>query len=146
MSLDSGLVQELLERAREAGTAFVNGDALPYAEIATTADDFAIFGPFGGPALLGGSAFRAASARVAAQFAHGVCTIEPVAAYASGDLAVLVMVERQTCQIAGRPEQDWSLRITLVFRREGSGWKVVHRHADPLTRRRTVAEAAQLSA
>ena len=30
------------------------------------------------------------------------------------------------------PEQDWSLRLTLVFRRVGDRWQIVHRHADPL--------------
>jgi hypothetical protein len=29
------------------------------------------------------------------------------------------------------PDQDWSLRVTLVFRRKGSKWRQVHRHADP---------------
>ena len=32
----------------------------------------------------------------------------------------------------GSPEQDWSLRVTLVYRREGDEWRLVHRHADPL--------------
>jgi len=30
------------------------------------------------------------------------------------------------------PDQDWSLRVTLVFLREGPEWRLVHRHADPL--------------
>jgi ketosteroid isomerase-like protein len=51
--------------------------------------------------------------------------------YASDDLAVLVGVERQHGTVAGL-DQDWSLRVTLVFRREGSGWRLVHRHADAL--------------
>jgi ketosteroid isomerase-like protein len=34
--------------------------------------------------------------------------------------------------MGGLPDQDWSLRVTLVFRRDGSEWRQVHRHADPL--------------
>jgi ketosteroid isomerase-like protein len=31
------------------------------------------------------------------------------------------------------PEQDWSLRVTWVFRRAvDSDWELVHRHADAL--------------
>jgi ketosteroid isomerase-like protein len=43
-----------------------------------------------------------------------------------------VVVERQRGQVGHLPEQDWSLRVTLVFRRSDSGWQLVHRHADPL--------------
>jgi len=54
--------------------------------------------------------------------------------YSSGDLAVLVAVERQGGTVGDLPPQDWSLRITLVFRREGTEWRLVHRRADPLVR------------
>jgi ketosteroid isomerase-like protein len=56
----------------------------------------------------------------------------PEKQYASGDLAVLVGVERQHGAVAGLPDQDWPLRVTLVFRREDSDWRLVHRHADAL--------------
>ena len=37
------------------------------------------------------------------------------------DLAVLAVVERQQGEVGDLPEQDWSLRVTLAFRREGRG-------------------------
>ena len=42
------------------------------------------------------------------------------------------MVERQAGQVGDLPPQDWSLRVTLAFRREGDEWRLVHRHADAL--------------
>jgi hypothetical protein len=37
---------------------------------------------------------------------------------ASGNLAVLVMIERQHGRIGGLPDQDLSLRVTLVLLRQ----------------------------
>jgi ketosteroid isomerase-like protein len=65
-------------------------------------------------------------------FKSGEATLEVEQTYASGDLAVLVAVERQHGVIGDHPMQDWSLRVTLVFRRDGSDWRLAHRHADPL--------------
>jgi ketosteroid isomerase-like protein len=45
---------------------------------------------------------------------------------------VLVVIERQHGKVGGLPEQDLSLRVTLVFRRGDSEWQLVHRRADPL--------------
>ena len=44
------------------------------------------------------------------------------------------MIERQTAEVGGLPAQDWSLRVTEVYRKAGSEWQLVHRHADPLVR------------
>ena len=65
-------------------------------------------------------------------FRGGEADLELVESYASGDIAVLVAIERQHGEVGGLPDQDWSLRVTLVFRREGPEWRLVHRHADPL--------------
>jgi hypothetical protein len=32
------------------------------------------------------------------------------------------------------PDQDWPLRVTQVYRRDGSDWLLVNRHANPLAR------------
>ena len=42
------------------------------------------------------------------------------------------MVERQHGEVGGLPDQDWSLRVTHVYRHDGSDWLLMHRHADPL--------------
>ena len=60
-------------------------------------------------------------------------------------LGVLVMIERQHVAIGDLPEQDWSLRVTQVYRRAGGGWEVVHRHADSLTNGISVEQAAVLA-
>jgi ketosteroid isomerase-like protein len=67
-------------------------------------------------------------------FRGGEVELDVVRTYASGDLAVLVAVERLHATVGALPAQDWSLRITLAFRREETRWRLVHRHADPLVR------------
>ena len=43
------------------------------------------------------------------------------------------------------PEQDWSLRVTQVYRRDGSQRQLVHRHADPLVKGIGLRQAAALA-
>lgn len=48
-------------------------------------------------------------------------------------MVVLAVIEHAVAvEVGGLPAQDWDLRVTLVYRRETDGWRLVHRHADPL--------------
>jgi ketosteroid isomerase-like protein len=90
------------------------------------------FSPYGGDPVRGFDDSDGALNALAQFFRGGEAKVEVVETYTSGNLAVLVVIERQHGTIGDLPEQDWSLRVTLVFRREGSAWRQVHRHADPL--------------
>jgi len=50
-------------------------------------------------------------------------------------LAYVVEIERcPGIKIGGSEEsKPFSLRVTQVWRREDGGWKIAHRHADPIT-------------
>jgi hypothetical protein len=56
-----------------------------------------------------------------------------------------VMIERQRGEVGGLPAQDWSLRVTEVYRKDGSEWQLVHRHADPLVQHITLQQAAVIA-
>jgi ketosteroid isomerase-like protein len=59
---------------------------------------------------------------------------ENVAKYVTPELAYIVEVERYKAKVGGGEElAPISLRVTSIFRREDGVWKIVHRHADPIT-------------
>lgn len=89
---------------------------------------------------------RAESVKAAAgYFKAGEAKLELVETHIWGDTVVLVMIERQHGQVGGLPDQDWSLRVTQVYRRDGSDWQLVHRHADPLVHAIDLEQAAALA-
>jgi ketosteroid isomerase-like protein len=60
-------------------------------------------------------------------------------------MVVLAIIERAHVEVGGLPAQDWALRVTLVYRREGSAWRLAHRHADPLVDPVSLTELAALA-
>lgn len=127
-------VNELIEVMREAASAYIGGNIRHYLELMRHADDFTLMSPSGGETVRADSISNI-DEQIAAEeafFHGGECALEIVECYASGALAVLVAVERQHGHVGTVPPQDWSLRVTLVFRREDDVWRLVHRHADPL--------------
>jgi ketosteroid isomerase-like protein len=117
-----------------AAQAYLDGDLRTYARFARHGDDYTLLPPYGGDPRRGFDGSDDAIRRTARTFRGGKVHLEVFQTYASESLAVLVAVERQHGTMAPLPTQEWSLRVTLVFRRDDSGWQLVHRHADPLTR------------
>jgi ketosteroid isomerase-like protein len=145
MSITDGEITDLIQLNAEANAALIRGDMNGYLERIKHAEDYTLMAPFGGAATYG---FDTSSERLTAMarfFQAGKTELEVVQTYASGNMAVLVVIERQRAVIGGLPEQDWSLRVTLVFRRESAEWRLAHRHADPLVHAISMEQAAAIA-
>jgi ketosteroid isomerase-like protein len=125
-------VASLIRDTAEAASAFMRGDMRRYLELIRHADDSTLMKPSGGEPVRGFHATDEDLEAMERYFQAGEAEQEVVQTYCSGNLAVLVVIERQHGVVGGLPDQEWPLRVTLVFRREESGWWLVHRHADPL--------------
>jgi ketosteroid isomerase-like protein len=136
---------ELIRRTAEAASAFMRGDMSRYLTLIPHADDYTLMAPFGGAPTRGFDLSSERLAELERYFRAGESELELVQSYASGDLVVLVMIERQHGEVGGLPDQDWSLRVTLVYRREGSEWRLAHRHADPLVHGISLEQAAAIA-
>lgn len=140
--------QELVDLVRKSearASAFMRGDMDKWAGLTRIADDFTLMQPFGGEPSRGFDMSPERLARLASYFRNGDAKVELVQSYASGDLVVLAVIEREHGEVGGLPDQDWSLRVTLVYRRQGAEWWLVHRHADPLVRHVGLETAAALA-
>lgn len=125
-------VEALVARMDEAADAYIRGDIHHYLSLFDHGDDYTLMPPYGGPTRHGFVYTEEGAAETSRFFASGEATFDCEQSYVSGELAVLVGIERQHGEVGGLPDQDWSLRVTLVFRRSGEGWELVHRHADGL--------------
>ena len=73
-----------------------------------------------------------------------VQSIENIVTYATDELGFIVELERARFKVGGKDDfVPIALRVTTVFRVEDGAWKIVHRHADPLSPVRTVEAITQ---
>jgi ketosteroid isomerase-like protein len=111
---------ELIARWSEAARVILNGDLRTYAGLAKHSSEYLLMPPNGGDPRRGFDGSDEAAAWWAQTFRDGQADVEVFGAYTSGDLAVLVAVERQHGTVGELPSQDLSMRITLVFRRRAT--------------------------
>jgi ketosteroid isomerase-like protein len=139
-------VAQLVRRATQGHEALMRGDIARYRSFIPPSADFTLMAPFGGPPTRSGHYTEEQWAAIGRFFRNGQdSTFELVRAYRSPDLVVLAAIERSHVEVGGLPAQEWALRVTLVFRREGEGWALAHRHADPLVAGISVAASAALA-
>jgi ketosteroid isomerase-like protein len=136
---------ELAERAAAANEHLMRGDIAFYRQVLQLTDDFTLMDPFGGKPT-GRPASEEHWNRIGRFFREGRdASFELITSYRSNDLAVLIANEHAHVAVGSLSAQQWSLRVTLVFRKDEDAWRLVHRHADPLTPGLTLEQAAALA-
>lgn len=125
---------QVMEEDHRALDAFVKGDPEPKKKMFSRRDDVTLANPFGPPAR-GWDQVEETLERASSQLRDGEPNrFERISEYATADLAYIVEIERTRVKVGGANEPaEVSLRVTTIFRRENSEWKIVHRHADPIT-------------
>jgi ketosteroid isomerase-like protein len=126
-----------LEEYHRAGLEITNGNPEVYKALFSRRDDVTLANPFG-PPVRGWSDVSATLDRAAENYRNGeIVGFENVSTVITPDLAYTVEIESYRARVGGREELvPVSLRVTTTFRREDGIWKVVHRHADPITAKR----------
>ncbi len=135
---------DVLDQYHEAVGVFITGDFEPQKRLWSKADDATLANPLG-PVVRGWEAIESVADRAAAAIRDGeFFPADRVSEFATADLAYIVENEHAKVRIgdAAAPVEV-SLRVTTIFRREADGWKIVHRHADPITSARPIESLAQ---
>jgi ketosteroid isomerase-like protein len=138
------LDDELLKEYHRALGELINGNPDVYKAMFSQREDVTLGNPFG-PVARGRAAVEERLERAASNYTDGQLTgFDQVAKYETPELAYLVEVERFQAKVGGREElAPVALRVTSIFRPERDTWKVVHRHADPITTERPAESVLQ---
>jgi ketosteroid isomerase-like protein len=135
---------EVVEHYKRALGEFVKGTPEPLKKLFSHREDATIANPFG-PPMRGWEQAAATMERAASHYRDGeIAGFENVAKYVTPELAYIVEVERYKAKVGGREDiTPFALRVTTVFRPEDGTWKVVHRHADPITTAQPIESVLQ---
>jgi len=127
-------VDELIERYQLGLGDFMKGDPEPVKELFSHREDVTLANPLGPPAH-GWDEVAATIEHAASQFRDGrLVGVEIVEKRVTPEFAYPLWLEHAEGKVGGMEDvAPATLRVTMIYRPEEGGWKVVHRHADPIT-------------
>ncbi len=130
---------QVIEQYHQSVGAFLKGDLEPQKRLWSRRDDVTLANPLGPPAR-GWHQVEDALHRAASQIRGGeVLGSERISEVTTAELAYIVEIERDRVKVGDADEfASSSLRVTSIFRREDGEWRLVHRHADPITAPRPI--------
>jgi ketosteroid isomerase-like protein len=134
MSKSSDGVDSAIEQSHAALGRIINGDPKGYEALFSQQDDVSLGNPFG-PFASGRQKVVETLAGAAGRYRDGETVgFDLIARHVTDGLACVVEVERYGAKVGGSNDvATIGLRVTSVFRPEDGAWKLVHRHADPIT-------------
>lgn len=126
-------LEDAIARNHAALDAMLKGDHSGYVALLSDHDDVTWGNPFG-PFVRGRKNVEAALANASARMrGGGAGDAEHISTYVADGLAVVIQVEHAEHGGGTDGQLPSVLRVTSVYRMEGDVWKLVHRHADPIT-------------
>jgi ketosteroid isomerase-like protein len=127
-------VDQLIDQYQQALDEFMKGNPEPVKELFSHREDVTLANPLGPPAH-GWEQVGATIEHAAAQFRDGrLVSVEIVEKQATPEFAYSVWLERAEGKVGAREDiAPSTLRVTMIYRPEEGTWKVLHRHADPIT-------------
>jgi ketosteroid isomerase-like protein len=127
-------LRDFIDRYHAALDEFFRGNAEPVKALYSHLDDASLGNPFG-PFEIGWRQVEAIMERAASNYRDGRATgFDTLGTCVTPELAYLVEVERFEAKVGAQEEEvSGALRVTSILRPESGMWKIVHRHADPIT-------------
>ena len=124
----------ILAKADAAQLELQNGRPAAFKALWSHRDDVTLAGGFGGAIEKGWDQISRRLDWVGAQYSGGTHTHERIVVTAQDLLAYVVQAEHIRFHVPGQAsESTRDYRVTMVFRREPEGWRIVHRQADVQT-------------
>jgi ketosteroid isomerase-like protein len=127
-------VDRLLEQFHLAQGEIAKGNPEPVKRLFSHREDVTLANPFA-PPVRGWERVAEVTERTVSQFRDGeMVGYEVIEKHVTPELAYVVEIERAEAKVGGSEDiTPFALRATMIFRPEDGEWKVVHRHADPIT-------------
>jgi ketosteroid isomerase-like protein len=137
-------VDELIKQFDVAVGGFLKGNPEPVEKVYSHRQAVTLANPLG-PAVRGWEQVAATIEHAASQVRDGALVdVENVVKYVTPELAYIVRMERSEAKVGGQEAvTPISLRVTMIMRPEDGVWKIVHRHADPITTARPAESVIQ---
>ena len=127
-------LETAISQSHVALRQILNGDSSGYAALFADRDDITLGNPFG-PFGKGRAEVLKALNNAATKYKDGtVVAVDRVAVYGNDRFVTLVEIEHDRAKLGTSDDfSEFAARVTSVYEKIGDSWKLVHRHADPIT-------------